>query len=61
MLYRLSHCHIGWHTEEGFALQFVERASEIPGLYNQTELEDTCKVWTDFQSSINLVEEDDGI
>ncbi|KAJ5980226.1 hypothetical protein N7481_007524 [Penicillium waksmanii] len=25
----LLHCHIGWHTEEGFAIQFVERYTEI--------------------------------
>ena len=25
----LKHCHIGWHTSEGFALQFIERQSEI--------------------------------
>ncbi|MCJ1445080.1 MAG: hypothetical protein MMC23_005585 [Stictis urceolatum] len=25
----LMHCHIGWHTSEGFALQFIERQSEI--------------------------------
>jgi FtsP/CotA-like multicopper oxidase with cupredoxin domain len=28
----LLHCHIGWHTSEGFALQIVERYSEIAAL-----------------------------
>lgn len=25
----LMHCHIGWHTTEGFALQFLERTDEV--------------------------------
>ncbi|KAJ5753890.1 uncharacterized protein N7511_008043 [Penicillium nucicola] len=30
----LMHCHIGWHLEEGFALQFVERGSEVWDLFH---------------------------
>ncbi|CAK4031162.1 multicopper oxidase [Lecanosticta acicola] len=54
----LCHCHIGWHTEEGFALQFVERESEIAGLYNSTDLESGCAAWTSFSEADSI--EDDG-
>ncbi|KAF2760125.1 laccase-1 [Pseudovirgaria hyperparasitica] len=57
----LMHCHIGWHTEEGLAVQFVERQSEIPGLLDNTTLTETCDAWNAFQTSIGLVEEDSGI
>ncbi|KAJ5357309.1 laccase [Penicillium brevicompactum] len=30
----LMHCHIGWHIDQGFALQFVEREDEIRGMLN---------------------------
>lgn len=57
----LAHCHIAWHTDEGFALQFVERYDEIAAMYNATELEGSCNSWDTFQTSIGLVQEDDGI
>jgi len=57
----LCHCHIGWHTEDGFALEFVELYDEIAALYNQTELEDDCKAWNTWQSADGLVEDDSGI
>ncbi|KAK4546388.1 hypothetical protein LTR36_002065 [Oleoguttula mirabilis] len=57
----LAHCHIGWHTSEGFAIQFVERYDEIAALYNRTELETTCKAWEAWQSSAGLVEDDSGV
>ena len=41
----LVHCHIGWHTSEGFALQFIERYDEIAALYNKTALTDACEAW----------------
>ncbi|PQE24287.1 multicopper oxidase protein [Rutstroemia sp. NJR-2017a BVV2] len=41
----LAHCHIGWHTSEGFALQFLERADEISGLMDADVLQGTCDAW----------------
>ncbi|KAI9836049.1 MAG: hypothetical protein M1819_001660 [Sarea resinae] len=41
----LMHCHIGWHSEEGFALQFLERQSEISALIDEDILEETCSAW----------------
>lgn len=57
----LMHCHIGWHTEEGFALQFVEQQDLIAPLYNATALEDSCKAWETYQTAVGLVESDAGI
>jgi len=37
----LMHCHIGWHTSEGLALQFVERYTEIAGLIDYDTLDGT--------------------
>lgn len=43
----LMHCHIGWHVTEGFAMQFVERAAEIPALLDTKVLNSTCESWND--------------
>ncbi|KAF7190110.1 Laccase-1 [Pseudocercospora fuligena] len=54
----LCHCHIGWHTEEGFALQFIERYDEIASMYNATKLEDNCNTWDTWAEEVSI--EDDG-
>lgn len=41
----LAHCHIGWHTSQGFALQFLEMASKIPGILDSSYLQSTCDSW----------------
>ncbi|KAF7196727.1 Laccase-1, partial [Pseudocercospora fuligena] len=57
----LVHCHIGWHTSEGFALQFVERPDEIPALYNETALRDSCAKWQAYDDLVNLEQHDSGV
>ncbi|KAI1822179.1 multicopper oxidase [Xylaria intraflava] len=58
----LLHCHIGWHTSQGFALQLVERESEISGaVKDKTVLDDTCTAWNNYQTSSDLVQTDSGI
>ncbi|KAI1771423.1 multicopper oxidase [Hypoxylon cercidicola] len=57
----LMHCHIGWHTSQGFALQFVERYDEIAALTNITTLSDTCSTWGSFQETEGIGQEDSGI
>ncbi|KAI6352163.1 hypothetical protein MCOR25_009522 [Pyricularia grisea] len=57
----LMHCHIGWHTSEGFAMQFVERQSEMLGLMDQEELNDSCAAWASYQKTYNVLQEDSGI
>ncbi|KAK6392808.1 hypothetical protein LTR65_002889 [Meristemomyces frigidus] len=57
----LAHCHIGWHTSEGFALQFVEQYSLIAAQYNATTMDDQCTAWDTYQTSAGLVQDDSGI
>lgn len=38
----LMHCHIGWHTEEGLALQLVEMADQIPATLTGDEPAELC-------------------
>ncbi len=57
----LMHCHIGWHTSEGFALQLVERYSEIAGLMDYTTLNSTCAAWDTYVSADSVVEDDSGV
>ncbi|KAF2661805.1 multicopper oxidase [Lophiostoma macrostomum CBS 122681] len=57
----LMHCHIGWHTSEGLALQFVERESEIAALVNADTANATCAAWNSWASDIGIEEEDSGV
>jgi FtsP/CotA-like multicopper oxidase with cupredoxin domain len=57
----LMHCHIGWHTAEGFAVQFIERRSDIEALGLGSGLQDNCDTWNAYQSSNSIVQEDSGI
>ena len=57
----LMHCHIGWHTSEGFALQFIERYDEIAAITNTTVLKDNCENWSSYQTDNLIAQEDSGI
>ncbi|KAI1846020.1 hypothetical protein JX265_000944 [Neoarthrinium moseri] len=57
----IMHCHIGWHTSEGFALQFIERESEISALIDYDTLSDNCDAWSTYQSSESVVQDDSGV
>lgn len=59
----LMHCHIGWHTSEGLALQFVELQDQIPATINAEELTSTCAAWDAFTSStgIDVTTDESGI
>jgi len=57
----LMHCHIGWHTSEGFAMQFIERFDEIAATTNSTRLDEGCETWTTFQTQNSIVQEDSGV
>ncbi|KAI1100367.1 multicopper oxidase [Jackrogersella minutella] len=57
----LMHCHIGWHTSEGFALQFVERYDEIASITDSDSLSSTCSTWSSFQTSEGIGQDDSGI
>jgi hypothetical protein len=57
----LMYCHIGWHTSKGFALQLVERYSEIAAITDYDTLNSTCKAWTTYATANDIVEDDSGV
>ncbi|CZR69397.1 related to laccase precursor [Phialocephala subalpina] len=57
----LMHCHIGWHTSEGFALQLVERYSEIAATTDYDTLNSTCAAWTSYATDNDIVADDSGV
>ncbi|KAH8585412.1 extracellular dihydrogeodin oxidase/laccase [Bisporella sp. PMI_857] len=57
----LMHCHIGWHTSEGFALQLVERYDEIAALIDADILTDTCSAWDTYATENDVYAEDSGV
>jgi len=57
----LLHCHIGWHTSEGFALQLVERYDELAALVDYETLEAGCAAWDTYVAAGDVVEDDSGI
>lgn len=58
----LMHCHIGWHTSEGLALQFIERYDEISGVIDDSDtLTDTCSAWETYETDSDVTEEDSGV
>jgi FtsP/CotA-like multicopper oxidase with cupredoxin domain len=57
----LMHCHIGWHTSEGFALQLVERYSEIAALTDYDTLNSTCTAWDSYVTTSGVEEDDSGV
>lgn len=59
----IMHCHIGWHTLEGFALQFLEMKSEIHalGLIDGTTLTETCSAWSSYAESSGTEQGEGGL
>ncbi|KAK2053050.1 multicopper oxidase [Colletotrichum caudatum] len=57
----LMHCHIGWHTSEGFSMQFVERYSEIAAITDNSTMSDTCSTWSAFQEEYSIEQDDSGV
>lgn len=57
----LMHCHIGWHTSEGFAMQWVVNADEIPDLIDYDTLNSTCAAWDAYATEYSVTEDDSGV
>ncbi|TVY92286.1 Laccase [Lachnellula willkommii] len=58
----LMHCHIAWHASEGFAMQFVERESEIALTMTDTNaFDDTCTAWNKYTPNEVWPQEDSGV
>ncbi|RDI86174.1 hypothetical protein Vi05172_g3726 [Venturia inaequalis] len=57
----LMHCHIGWHTLEGFALQFLEQSALIDSmaLIDYDALNSTCSAWNTYTAANAIVQTDD--
>lgn len=56
------HCHIIWHASQGFALQFVERESEISAtIQDSGALNDTCVRWQEYIPIQRYEQDDSGI
>ncbi|QDS75973.1 hypothetical protein FKW77_003999 [Venturia effusa] len=53
------HCHIGWHVNEGFALQFIERPDEIPVRVDAGVLNSTCEAWKHYAAAKSVKKTDD--
>ncbi|KAF7556688.1 hypothetical protein G7Z17_g1277 [Cylindrodendrum hubeiense] len=52
------------HLHEGFALQFIERKSEIAATVSRSEeerLNKICKGWDKFQNALGIVQDDSGV
>ena len=45
----------------GFDLQFVERKEEMFGIYNATQLQETCSAWDAYAEEADVVQEDSGV
>ncbi|KAL8365324.1 hypothetical protein RB595_004229 [Gaeumannomyces hyphopodioides] len=59
----LMHCHIGWHTTMGFAMQFIVRRDDIikRGLIDSKKMDVVCKSWRDHTAAKRIKLEDSGI
>lgn len=59
----LAHCHIGWHTEQGLAFQFVEQYSAARELIDYDFLSSNCDSWSTYAGDDDVSQDtyDDGI
>jgi FtsP/CotA-like multicopper oxidase with cupredoxin domain len=60
----LAHCHIGWHSAMGFALQFAELQSEIRSsgaLGDSCVLDGNCKSWRAYADVAKIEVIDSGV
>lgn len=57
----LMHCHIGWHTSEGFAMQWIVMEDEINSLIDYDILSDTCAAWDSYSTTNSILDDDSGV
>ncbi|KAJ5794891.1 Multicopper oxidase type 3 [Penicillium paradoxum] len=57
----LMHCHIGWHVNEGLALQFIERYDEIEELVDYHPFNQNCAAWDRYVNSAVITQNDSGV
>jgi hypothetical protein len=65
----LLHCHMAWHSSDGFAIQFIEQPRELMELMESAgvsaEFKRRCDTWSEYYENVNLpahsVQADSGI
>ncbi|KAK1750118.1 multicopper oxidase [Echria macrotheca] len=60
----LLHCHIGWHTSEGFAVTFLEHEDRLKGLLTGGQggaLTKNCDDWKGFAEKQGIKQNDSGV
>jgi hypothetical protein len=57
----LMHCHIAWHVGEGLAVQFLERASEIPSTFSLGNIASECAAWDEWYATSYYKKDDSGL
>ncbi|KAL6712153.1 hypothetical protein ACN47E_000030 [Coniothyrium glycines] len=58
----LMHCHIGWHTSMGFALQILEGQQQIKQtVKDECGLYRTCEKWNDWVAAKGFKQHDSGV
>ncbi|KUI60088.1 Laccase-2 [Cytospora mali] len=65
----LLHCHIAWHSSDGFAIQFVEQPDRIRSLMEAARVTDgftdRCDAWAEYYETVSVpagsVQEDSGV
>lgn len=58
----LMHCHIGWHTSMGFALQFVEMKDRIgEAISDGATMQGTCAEWNSYAKDNGIAVHDSGV
>lgn len=58
----LMHCHIGWHTSMGFALQIVEQQDKVKKTVKDScMIKDTCSAWDKWSDANDVAVIDSGV
>lgn len=57
------HCHVAWHTSEGFAVQFQERKSEMiwittSGVLDADAINSSCTNWDKYIAARGVDQDD---
>ncbi|KAL9111224.1 MAG: hypothetical protein Q9227_004302 [Pyrenula ochraceoflavens] len=54
----LLHCHIAWHSSDGFGVQFIEQPGQVLGLMQAAgktgEYTDRCNAWSEYYQDVSV-------
>ena len=59
----IMHCHIAWHADEGFAVQFLESTSQMSSVDPiGSDFDNQCGTWSNYYNGKPAyLQEDSGI